>query len=218
MMFGKDSVWGGGGGQSTVPRAISSSMMMGGGSIGASPTTPGNGEKQLCKYFVNGGCLRGDQCSYLHELPDERHLDVNGLGFIFKSNVHNAQKTVVSSPGPSLPGVAPNGMGILGGSVVGGGVPPGVVNAASVGVPPNINGLLVGASISANTLMPSGRKQGKRVIPRYRPPEPVLDHNLPPALAIPFAASQTEVVQNLMATLGGSSELPHNIIGGILRV
>jgi hypothetical protein len=217
-MFGKDSVWGGG--QGNVPRAVSSSMMIGGGSIGASPTTPGNGEKQLCKYFVNGGCLRGDQCSYLHELPDERHLDVNGLGFIFKSNVHNAQKTVVTSPGPSLPGGgAQNGMGILGGNIIaGGGVPGGIVNPGSVGVPPSsLNHMLVGASTSASTLMPSGRKQGKRVIPRYRPPEPVLDHNLPPALAIPFTASHNDVVQNLLATLGGT-ELPHNIIGGILRV
>lgn len=202
-------------------------MMIGNnGSIGASPTTPGNGEKTICKYFVNGGCLRGDQCSYLHELPDERHLDVNGLGFIFKSNVHNAQKTVVSSPGPSLPGAGgiPGGMNILGGVVGGIGVLPpvnGGVGVSGVGVPSNINSLLVSAastSVGGSNLMPSGRKQGKRVIPRYRPPEPVLDHNLPPALAIPFSASQSDIAQNLLATLGGSTELPHNIIGGVLRI
>lgn len=200
-MFGKDSVWGGVT-QAGVPRAMSSSMMVGGGSIGASPTTPAGEKPPLCKYFVNGGCLRGDQCSFLHELPDERHLDVNGLGFIFKSNVHNAQKTVVSSPGPAQQGSVGGGGGLSGNSISS-----------------SMNNLMSAtASGVAGGLLPSGRKQGKRVIPRYRPPEPVLEHNLPPALAIPFAASQTEIVQNLLALLGGNSELPHNIIGGVLRV
>jgi hypothetical protein len=201
MMFGKDAVWGST--PSTVPRAMSSPLMAGAGSIGASPTTPG-GEKPLCKYFVNGGCLRGDQCSYLHELPDERHLDVNGLGFIFKSNVHNAQKTV-SSPGPAQQS---GNVGVSSGN-------------PNISVTTNLSGLMVSSSSggsSAVGLMPSGRKQGKRIIPRYRPPEPVLDHNLPPALAIPFAASQTEVMQNLLATIGGSADVPHNIIGGLGRL
>ena len=46
--------------------------------------------QERCRFFLNGGCLRGDACPYSHDLPDERHLDVNGVGFIFTSGVQNS--------------------------------------------------------------------------------------------------------------------------------
>lgn len=58
---------------------------MGGmGSVGAAAPQP-------CKYFMSGGCLKGDSCPFSHEIPDERHLDIDGLGFVFNTNVvvHN---------------------------------------------------------------------------------------------------------------------------------
>jgi hypothetical protein len=66
---------------------------------GSSPTTSGaafgkadgaQGDREPCRYFLNGGCLRGDACPFSHEFPDERHLDVNNVGFIFTSNVQNS--------------------------------------------------------------------------------------------------------------------------------
>ena len=63
---------------------------------GGSPVpsaSSGNGTaspaSNICRFFLSGGCMRGESCPYLHELPDERHLDVNGVGFIFNSNAQN---------------------------------------------------------------------------------------------------------------------------------
>lgn len=44
----------------------------------------------MCRFFLNGGCIRGELCPYSHEFPDERHLDVNGVGFIFNTGVQNS--------------------------------------------------------------------------------------------------------------------------------
>jgi hypothetical protein len=134
----------------------------------------------LCKYFVNGGCLRGDSCSFLHELPDERHLDVNGLGFIFNSNVHNAGKNTVPGGGGSSSG--------LDRASGGGGLPQG-----SVGGGPSGSGL--------RKITPPARRQ----IPRYRPPEPHLEHNLPPALATAFNVAPADIMSSLMRTMLDSS-------------
>ena len=123
------------------------------------PSMPVGDKGQLCKYFVNGGCLRGDSCQFLHELPDERHLDVNGLGFIFNSNVHNAGKSQVA--------------------------------------PPNSTAGL------HRKLTPPVKKQ----IPRYRPPEPHMEHNLPPALATAFNAAPADIMTTLMRTLIDSSSV-----------
>ena len=148
--------------------------MLGGGG-GGSSSAPVGDKPALCKYFVNGGCLRGDTCSFLHELPDERHLDVNGLGFIFNSNVHNAGKSA--------------GMG--GGGGGGGG------------------GSSVVAQTAAQTaalhrkITPPVKKQ----IPRYRPPEPHLEHNLPPALATAFNVAPADIMTTLMRTMLDSSSL-----------
>jgi hypothetical protein len=73
------------------------------GNSGA-PTSTGS-NVAVCKYFLNGGCLRGEGCQFLHEIPDERHLDVNGVGFVFNSNAQNtggsaAQSRVPRSTGP----------------------------------------------------------------------------------------------------------------------
>jgi hypothetical protein len=60
---------------------------------GSSPTTYGKDTlpvQEPCRFFLNGGCLRGDACPYSHELPDDRHLDVNNVGFIFTSGVQNS--------------------------------------------------------------------------------------------------------------------------------
>jgi len=115
-----------------------------------SDLSPEDAKPPLCKYFINGGCLRGDSCQFLHELPDERHLDVNGVGFIFNSNVHNA---VQKPSGPT---------------------------SGAIGL---------------------GRKQGRKQIPRYRPPEPHLEHNLPPALAVAFNTSPADVLSSLLRSM-----------------
>lgn len=205
MMFGKDNVWGGSGLRVAGPPLASPITMsgplmgqVGGGVVGGMgglgvPASASSqqlmGDKPpVCKYFVNGGCLRGDQCNYLHELPDERHLDVNGLGFIFNSNVHNAQKSVTgSSVGPTAVSSA---AGVVGGMVASG-VPAGV--GSVVGAPPSL---------------PPARKPMKKVIPKYRPPEPCLEHNLPPALALPFHTQQGDVLQSLLASMLDTSNQP----------
>lgn len=145
MLFGKDTP------QLWVPPGSSALR-------GMPPSLPPMSDKQLCKYFVNGGCLRGDQCQFLHELPDERHLDVNGVGFILNSNVHNAQKPV-----PPLPTT-------LGNSIA--------------------RKLATGSGLPS--LNVSGQPKA-RVIPRYRPPEPFLEFNLTPALALPFQTNTPDV-------------------------
>lgn len=178
MFGGKEMMWGAGppppmvgrGGGLTLGSAMPQSMTGASMMPTASPSTNGSGAAEkppLCKYFVNGGCLRGDSCGYLHELPDERHLDVNGLGFILHSNVHNAQKTVQTAPvsGP----------------------------AAGTGVASGLGGGMIG-----------GRKlpaMKRGVMPRYRPPEPCLEHNLPPALALPFNTSSADVLQTLLVAM-----------------
>ena len=88
----------------------------------------GGADRQICKYFVNGACTRGDQCPFLHEMPDERHLDVHGVGFIFNANVHNpkAAQILAAAQQSSKPPTAsasptsessPLGSGGLGGGV-----------------------------------------------------------------------------------------------------
>lgn len=72
-----------------------STSSVGGATSGSGPYSGGmKGDLsmggELCRFFLNGGCIRGDACPYLHELPDERHLDVNGVGFIFTSGVQNS--------------------------------------------------------------------------------------------------------------------------------
>jgi hypothetical protein len=184
-MFGKD-LW----------QQPSSSLLRGSGvggpsngsSLGGPPASSLAGQMQpvgdkpaLCKYFVNGGCLRGESCSFLHELPDERHLDVNGLGFIFNSNVHNAH-------GKSSLGPIPSGSigSALGGPATGGG---GQSQAAAV------------QAALLRKITPPVRRQ----IPRYRPPEPHLEHNLPPALATAFNIAPADIMSTLMRTMLDSS-------------
>lgn len=130
----------------------------------------------MCKFYVNGGCTRGDSCPYSHELPDERHLDVAGLGFILHSNVHNAQKTM-AAPGTGTPThLSPSSLSSIGSK-------PSSYNpkAARVGVP-----------VSQQAMSPP---------PRYRPPEPYLDQNLPPVLALPFRTEPKELPLALTATM-----------------
>ena len=153
MMFGKDQP------QLWVPPGAAG--LRGMAAIPNPVPSLGSDKPQLCKYFVNGGCLRGDQCQFLHELPDERHLDVNGVGFIFNSNVHNAQAKPVAPVPTSLGNTIARKLG------------------GSGGLPAPIAG-------------PSK----PRVIPRYRPPEPFLEFNLPPALALPFQANTPDVAQS----------------------
>lgn len=156
--------------------------------------------QELCKYFLNGGCLRGAQCQYLHELPDERHLDVNGYGYILNPNVHNAQKTLPLAMNNSSTG-----------AVQGNG---GTINSSS----PLMLGLNVGngrqfhgpKSKSQSTFMVGLPTQQSFQIsatsvkvppPRYRPPEPFLEYNLPPTLALPFNTPSKEVALQLTRTI-----------------
>ena len=60
---------------------------MWGGNTGRPAAPVETPKREVCKYFLNGGCLRGDDCTFSHELPDDRHLDVNGVGFILNTNV-----------------------------------------------------------------------------------------------------------------------------------
>mmetsp|Transcript_44038 Transcript_44038/g.50920 ORF Transcript_44038/g.50920 Transcript_44038/m.50920 type:complete len:275 (-) Transcript_44038:119-943(-) len=271
MMFGKDPVWGSGaapgGAAAMLMRQGSSGGMLSGGS-GGGPMMVGSSsalgsqpmggfglvpeKPPLCKYYVNGGCIKGDQCNYLHELPDERHLDVNGLGFIFNSNVHNAQKGVTSAVaaqvaahqhqigGVSMPSVPPivgvqnsvmpvtpsghmgmpqsqtssgnSGMGLNGmGLSVPAALAGGLGGAGATGA----QGILPGASsVAVSSALASsgggGRKPMKKIVPKYRPPEPFLEHNLPPALAIPFHTSQKDIQQALaMCLLEGCLSPPN---------
>lgn len=67
--------------------------------------------QEPCRFFLSGGCLRGDACPYLHEFPDDRHLDVNGVGFIFNSNVKNSSAALQRNyqpPNQAVPGGMPS--------------------------------------------------------------------------------------------------------------
>ena len=130
-------------------------------SVPGMPTSgSGTPASNICRFFLNGGCMRGDQCPYLHELPDERHLDVNNQGFIFNAQAVNSN----------------------------------IVNAGSVG----------GAGRTGKITPPSQKK----AIPKYRPPEPQMDHNVPPALAAAFQASNAEGTNSS----GDSSATTKNLV------
>nr|CCC89598.1 unnamed protein product [Trypanosoma congolense IL3000] len=184
----------------------SASVLLSGGAGGmaTNPTGPmpatasHERSQELCKYYINGGCLRGAQCQYLHELPDERHLDVNGFGYILNPNVHNAQKT--------LPlGVSNNSTGSV------------QVNGAASSASP----LLLGLSSGSNRPQLSTKNKSQTSLmvgvppnvpfqmttpakvppPKYRPPEPFLEYNLPPTLALPLKTPPEDVALQLTRTM-----------------
>eukprot|EP00658_Telonema_sp_P-2_P057431 TRINITY_DN45898_c0_g1_i1.p1 TRINITY_DN45898_c0_g1~~TRINITY_DN45898_c0_g1_i1.p1 ORF type:complete len:147 (+),score=42.94 TRINITY_DN45898_c0_g1_i1:306-746(+) len=83
----------------------------------------GPGDRQICKYFVQGACTRGDQCPFLHEMPDERHLDVHGVGFIFNTNVHNPKAAqILAAASGAKAASSSGGDSTLGSGGLGGGV------------------------------------------------------------------------------------------------
>ncbi|ORC85664.1 uncharacterized protein TM35_000331210 [Trypanosoma theileri] len=151
--------------------------------------------QELCKYFLNGGCLRGAQCQYLHELPDERHLDVNGYGYILNPNVHNAQKTLplaVSNNTTSavqVNGGAPTSSPLMLGLNTGSSR-----QSHSAKTKPQAS-LLVGVPthLPFQLSVPSV----KAPPPKYRPPEPFLEYNLPPTLALPIKTPAKDVALQL---------------------
>ncbi|CAM45293.1 conserved hypothetical protein [Leishmania braziliensis MHOM/BR/75/M2904] len=158
---------------------------------------PHDRTQEVCKYFVNGGCLRGANCPYLHELPDERHLDVNGLGFILNPNVHNAQKTV-ASPQTPVTAITPSQ------PLKGTGSPLTMMlssqNATQSRVfgptkvaknqPPSMSG----SSSASPQAVPMGKLPAP---PKYNPPEPYLELNLPPALAFPLKVPTKDTTATL---------------------
>eukprot|EP00796_Vickermania_ingenoplastis_P008846 gene8846-6227_t len=188
---------------------------------------PHDRSKEVCKYFINGGCQRGN-CPYLHEVPDERHLDVNGLGFILNPNVQNAQKTI--------PGTAntPGSLGTTGGGNGASLTTP--VSAAAAGQSSNGgsgrqgfhgSSAAFGKSAAAGKQpqpSPAALQQTAAGLytsgvthtlpatlptsilkstppPRYRPPEPYLEHNLPPVLVLPIKSSTRDVARMFMGTM-----------------
>lgn len=184
--------------------SVASGMMpLSGGSAGSgvmpSIAPPHDRAQEVCKYFVNGGCLRGASCPYLHELPDERHLDVNGVGFILNPNVHNAQKTV-TMPQNALGSPAP-----------------GQVSPTSTGSPLMMNlssqqgggrgffskgGKQHYNALNSTSGLPVQQFKATQQPPaRYRPPEPFLEHNLPPVLALPLKISSEETTQALVRSM-----------------
>lgn len=178
-----------------------SGAMLGGG-------TSHDRSQEVCKYFINGGCLRGAACPYLHELPDERHLDVNGLGFILNANVHNAQKTVstpqsVVGAGPNPGQVSPTSTGSP--LVMGLGNQPGGNRQHQFGQGSNSgNGGKAGGKPHFSPMAAQSSGIASSVVkqpPKYRPPEPYLEHNLPPALALPLKAAPKDVAHSLAAGL-----------------
>ncbi|KAK7198542.1 hypothetical protein NESM_000815900 [Novymonas esmeraldas] len=189
-----------------MPAGASQSMMplhAGGVGNGVIPgvVPPHDRTQEVCKYFVNGGCLRGANCPYLHELPDERHLDVNGLGFILNPNVHNAQKTVASpqtqtsASTPSQPLKPPSAalpmmLGNHGAShtrVFG-------PTKTAKHQPP-----LIGVSSPASPQMMAVVKLPAP--PKYNPPEPHLELNLPPALAFSLKVPRKETTASLTSLM-----------------
>ncbi|EAN83698.1 hypothetical protein C3747_258g41 [Trypanosoma cruzi] len=173
---------------------------MGSNAVGLMPAIVSHDRSQeLCKYFLNGGCLRGAQCQYLHELPDERHLDVNGYGYILNPNVHNAQKTLplamnsnptgtvqvnggALSPSPLMLGLSSSGSRQTHGAKAK------PQTSFMVGVPTHLPFQLSSSNAKASP-------------PKYRPPEPFLDYNLPPTLALPFNTPPKDVALQLTRTM-----------------
>lgn len=180
-----------------------SGMPMQGGSTALMPAVAApvhDRSQEICKYYVNGGCLRGAACPYLHELPDERHLDVNGVGFILNPNVHNAQKTVSV---PQAGGISAN--------------PAAQGSPTTTGSPLTMG--LNGQSGTTSRQFQFNKAAGKAhysvlsppasAMPlssskspaKYRPPEPYLEHNLTPVLALPLRSTTKEVAQSLTRSL-----------------
>lgn len=165
------------------------------GSGGMPVVAPHDRGQEVCKYFINGGCLRGASCPYLHELPDERHLDVNGLGFILNPNVHNAQKTVAApqtslnpNPRSQSPKTTSSPLSLaLGGQTV-------ANRPYPFRGPKMPMSALNGSGATASVVMPPTKLQPPS---KYIPPEPYLEQNLPPALAIPLKSAQKDVAQLL---------------------
>jgi hypothetical protein len=161
---------------------------------------PHDRSQEVCKYFVNGGCLRGANCPYLHELPDERHLDVNGLGFILNPNVHNAQKTVPSPQSqmagstasqPSKSTSSPLSIALNGPMTQSRVFMP---TKVAKNQPPSLGG----SSPASPQTVPTGKLPPP---PKYNPPEPYLDLNLPPALAFSLKTPAKDTAAALSHTM-----------------
>lgn len=276
------------GGSPTYNSSLTSPSLSVPGMGGPPPERP----HELCKYFINGGCVRGALCPFSHSVPDERHLDVNKVGFILHPNVQNAQKAVptsVSSPSSSSHNTSALQNPVSGeagfsttGSTTGAGVstssfpgyatvspaPSGVVTLSSsptslsghLGTdltsspifypaffPPSSNTSVSGStkgftnptlkpnpairtatsdankgnppmvSVHSSVVIPPDTAQllskfsdndslpttiGKSTPPpRYRPPEPFLEQNLPPALALSFKSRTKEMEMLFLRTV-----------------
>lgn len=183
--------------------SASSSLLVQGGMNGISSNPAGlmpamvshDRSQELCKYFLNGGCLRGAQCQYLHELPDERHLDVNGFGYILNPNVHNAQKTLPLAMNNNSAGAVQANGGALTSSPL--------MLGLNVGSSRQVHGAKSKPPASFMTGLPAQlpfqlpATNMKAPPPKYRPPEPFLEYNLPPTLALPFNTPSTDVALHL---------------------
>ncbi|KAG8340063.1 Torus domain [Trypanosoma vivax] len=162
-------------------------------------TVPHERSQELCRFFVNGGCIRGENCQFLHQLPDERHLDVNGYGYILNPNVHNAQKTlplaVSNNPTSATQvnsGATSNSPLMLGLSANNGRQSHSAKNKPQTS-------LMVGAPTNLPFQIPT--QVVKAPPPKYRPPEPFLEYNLPPTLALPLKTPSEEVAAQLTRTM-----------------
>lgn len=202
--------------QGGSPTSASTALGMSGSGVGGMHER----SQEVCKYFVNGGCLRGAACPYLHELPDERHLDINGLGFILNPNVHNAQKTSanVSAPPPPLP---PPGQAPLSAvstqQIAQSPSPVTVISPLTVGLGAQSktsrlyagNKVMVGKNPTSHLSLASGVPSSLTPLtniklsapPRYVPPDLFLEYNLPPALAIPLRLATEGMTQSLASTM-----------------
>ncbi|AAZ10111.1 ZFP family member, putative [Trypanosoma equiperdum] len=171
---------------------------MGGATTVPMPTTASTHERsqELCKYYVNGGCLRGAQCQYLHELPDERHLDVNGYGYILNPNVHNAQKTIPLAASNNTTGTVQ----VNGGAAT-------TTSSLLVGLTPGGNRQIISSKGKTQAHLMVGvpyqipTTTAKASPPKYRPPEPFLEYNLPPTLALPLKTSPEDVARQLTCAI-----------------
>lgn len=202
---------------------VGSGIGNGSGSTAVMPSVapvPHDRSQEVCKYFINGGCLRGAGCPFMHKLPDDRHLDVNGLGFILNANVQNAQKVPVP--------------GRVGGSVSLNAPTTGAqLSPSSAGVVPRLDGealhhgVAAGSKKRVSSSMGGGgqfSQSGRHVAhvsgallsmpatilktsapPRYRPPEPYLEHNLTPVLSLPITSSPKEIAQTFVEVLLGTA-------------